>query len=103
MDSLNLYSLAQLALTLALFLSRQRSLASHLLTRMHARFARRYAPDQPQVADIEGRINNFIDVSDFVPFFGDNDFEDTVSGGNSSLSTDGRESSEDAQVRQRSG
>ena len=24
----------------------------------------RFAPDQPTVADIEGRINNFIDVSD---------------------------------------
>lgn len=28
----------------------------------------RYAPDQPTVADIEGRINNFIDVSDFAPY-----------------------------------
>jgi 5'-AMP-activated protein kinase regulatory beta subunit len=27
----------------------------------------RFAPDQPTVADIEGNINNFIDVSDFVP------------------------------------
>ena len=25
---------------------------------------------QPTVADIEGRINNFIDVSDFVPYIG---------------------------------
>jgi hypothetical protein len=25
----------------------------------------RFAPDQPTVADIEGRINNFIDVTDF--------------------------------------
>lgn len=28
----------------------------------------RFAPDQPTVADIEGRINNFIDVSDFQPY-----------------------------------
>jgi hypothetical protein len=28
----------------------------------------RFAPDQPTVADIEGRINNFIDVSDFTPY-----------------------------------
>ena len=28
----------------------------------------RFAPDQPTVADIEGRINNFIDVSDFAPY-----------------------------------
>lgn len=27
----------------------------------------RFAPDQPTVADIEGNINNFIDVSDFIP------------------------------------
>mmetsp|Transcript_56822 Transcript_56822/g.112227 ORF Transcript_56822/g.112227 Transcript_56822/m.112227 type:complete len:157 (-) Transcript_56822:312-782(-) len=31
----------------------------------------RFAPDQPTVADIEGRINNFIDVSDFVAYTGD--------------------------------
>lgn len=35
----------------------------------------RFAPDQPTVADIEGRINNFIDVTDFVPYTGDRDFE----------------------------
>jgi 5'-AMP-activated protein kinase, regulatory beta subunit len=35
----------------------------------------RFAPDQPTVADIEGRINNFIDVSDFKPYTGDKDFE----------------------------
>lgn len=29
---------------------------------------------QPQVADIEGRINNFIDVSEFHPYIGDNSF-----------------------------
>ena len=35
----------------------------------------RYAPDQPTVADIEGRINNFIDVTAFKPYTGDKDFE----------------------------
>jgi len=35
----------------------------------------RFAPDQPTVADIEGRINNFIDVTDFKPYMGDKDFE----------------------------
>jgi 5'-AMP-activated protein kinase regulatory beta subunit len=35
----------------------------------------RFAPDQPTVADIEGRINNFIDVTDFTPYTGDRDFE----------------------------
>ena len=34
----------------------------------------RFAPDQPTVADIEGRINNFIDVSDFTPYLGDDSF-----------------------------
>lgn len=34
----------------------------------------RFAPDQPTVADIEGRINNFIDVSDFAPYTGDDYF-----------------------------
>lgn len=34
----------------------------------------RFAPDQPTIADIEGRINNFIDVSDFVPYTGDENF-----------------------------
>mmetsp|Transcript_31238 Transcript_31238/g.46188 ORF Transcript_31238/g.46188 Transcript_31238/m.46188 type:complete len:360 (+) Transcript_31238:546-1625(+) len=38
----------------------------------------RFAPDQPTVADIEGRINNFIDVSDFKPYVGDKDFEERV-------------------------
>ena len=41
----------------------------------------RYAPDQPTVADIEGRINNFIDVSTFTPFMGDVDFEDKIDSG----------------------
>jgi len=41
----------------------------------------RFAPDQPTVADIEGRINNFIDVSDFVPYTGDADFEERASAG----------------------
>ena len=30
-----------------------------------------FAPDQPTVADVEGRINNFIDVSEFCPYVGD--------------------------------
>ena len=34
----------------------------------------RFAPDQPTVADIEGRINNFIDVSEFQPYTGDDNF-----------------------------
>lgn len=34
----------------------------------------RYAPDQPTIADIEGQINNFIDVSDFMPYAGDENF-----------------------------
>lgn len=36
----------------------------------------RFAPDQPTVADIEGRINNFIDVSDFQAYTGDRHFEE---------------------------
>ena len=35
----------------------------------------RFAPDQPTVADIDGRINNFIDVTDFKAYTGDKDFE----------------------------
>lgn len=34
----------------------------------------RFAPDQPTVPDIEGRMNNFIDVSDFQPYMGDKKF-----------------------------
>mmetsp|Transcript_3424 Transcript_3424/g.10588 ORF Transcript_3424/g.10588 Transcript_3424/m.10588 type:complete len:203 (-) Transcript_3424:105-713(-) len=34
----------------------------------------RFAPDQPTVADVEGRINNFIDVSDFDAYTGDDNF-----------------------------
>lgn len=34
----------------------------------------RFAPDQPTVADIEGRINNFIDVTEFSPYVGDDNF-----------------------------
>lgn len=34
----------------------------------------RFAPDQPTIADIEGRVNNFIDISEFVPYTGDNNF-----------------------------
>ena len=37
----------------------------------------RFAPDQPTVADIEGRINNFIDVSDFVAYTGDDNYLST--------------------------
>jgi hypothetical protein len=36
----------------------------------------RFAPDQPTIADVEGRINNFIDVSDFSPYTGDDFFFD---------------------------
>lgn len=35
----------------------------------------RFAPDQPTVADIEGRINNFIDVTTFKAYTGDKEFE----------------------------
>ena len=31
----------------------------------------RFAPDQQTVADVEGRINNFVDVSEFTPYIGD--------------------------------
>uniref|UniRef100_A0A7S0C984 Association with the SNF1 complex (ASC) domain-containing protein n=1 Tax=Proboscia inermis TaxID=420281 RepID=A0A7S0C984_9STRA len=41
----------------------------------------RFAPDQPTVADIEGRINNFIDVSDFKPYTGDKNFEEKAEAG----------------------
>lgn len=34
----------------------------------------RHAPDQPTIADIDGQINNFIDVSDFTPYVGDDNF-----------------------------
>jgi 5'-AMP-activated protein kinase regulatory beta subunit len=34
----------------------------------------RHAPDQPTVADMDGRINNFIDVTSFKPYTGDKDF-----------------------------
>ncbi|CAM9242818.1 unnamed protein product [Phaeothamnion confervicola] len=34
----------------------------------------RFAPDQPTVADIEGRVNNFIDVSEFEAYTGEDDF-----------------------------
>ena len=34
----------------------------------------RYAPDQPTIADVDGRINNFIDITDFVPYTGDDHF-----------------------------
>jgi len=41
----------------------------------------RFAPDQPTVADIEGRINNFIDVSDFVAYTGDDNYLASVGTG----------------------
>ena len=53
----------------------------------------RFAPDQPTVADVDGRINNFIDVSDFVPFHGDKDFEQKTQGGASSADILGDSSS----------
>ena len=34
----------------------------------------RFDTNQPTVADTEGRINNFIDVSDFAPYTGDERF-----------------------------
>eukprot|EP01041_Mallomonas_annulata_P012515 gene12515-26370_t len=34
----------------------------------------RFASDQPTVEDIEGRVNNFIDVSEFQPYIGDDKF-----------------------------
>jgi 5'-AMP-activated protein kinase regulatory beta subunit len=34
----------------------------------------RFAPDQPTLPDIEGRINNFIDVSNFTAYAGDEKF-----------------------------
>ena len=34
----------------------------------------RYAPDQPTKTDVEGRVSNFIDVSDFSPYTGAIDF-----------------------------
>jgi 5'-AMP-activated protein kinase regulatory beta subunit len=36
----------------------------------------RFAPDQPTVADVEGRVSNFIDVSEFQPYIGDDAFFD---------------------------
>lgn len=35
----------------------------------------RFAPDQPTVADVEGHINNFVDVSDFTPL---SDFDESA-------------------------
>jgi hypothetical protein len=34
----------------------------------------RFAPDQPTIADVEGHINNFIDVTEFIPYVGDEKF-----------------------------
>jgi hypothetical protein len=36
----------------------------------------RFDPDQPTIADVEGRINNFIDITDFTPYTGDDFFFD---------------------------
>ena len=47
----------------------------------------RFAPDQPTVADIEGRINNFIDVTDFKPYRGDRDFEKEKAAGDYGATT----------------
>mmetsp|Transcript_41984 Transcript_41984/g.82584 ORF Transcript_41984/g.82584 Transcript_41984/m.82584 type:complete len:240 (+) Transcript_41984:131-850(+) len=38
----------------------------------------RFAPDLPTVVDIEGRINNFIDVSTFEPYTGDENYLETA-------------------------
>ena len=40
----------------------------------------RFAPDQPTIADVEGHINNFIDVSEFIPYVGDDKFFDKSKG-----------------------
>ena len=34
----------------------------------------RHSPDQQTIDDLEGRTNNFIDVSDFAPYMGDDKF-----------------------------
>jgi hypothetical protein len=34
----------------------------------------RFAPDQETIADVEGRINNYIDISGFAPYTGDDHF-----------------------------
>lgn len=65
----------------------------------------RFAPDQPTVADIEGRINNFIDVSEFQAYTGDLNFEKETTamaaedavGGGGSIGDDGNgENDEDS-------
>lgn len=35
---------------------------------------------QPTKSDVEGRVSNFIDVSDFSPYMGDNNFFDRSKG-----------------------
>ena len=42
----------------------------------------RYSPTLPQISDVSGRINNFVDVTDFKPFHGDVDFAERIDGGN---------------------
>ncbi|KAL3942885.1 MAG: hypothetical protein SGBAC_003008 [Bacillariaceae sp.] len=51
----------------------------------------RFAPDQPTVADIEGRINNFIDVTDFKAYTGDREFEKEKAAAEYGYSGDGTE------------
>jgi hypothetical protein len=46
----------------------------HLLSSPILSSSYRFAPDQPTVADVEGRVSNFIDVSDFEPYIGDDTF-----------------------------
>lgn len=44
----------------------------------------RFAPDQPTVADVEGRVNNFIDVAAFRPYTGDDEDEAAPAGAGAS-------------------
>ena len=54
----------------------------------------RFAPDQPTVADIEGRINNFIDVTDFKAYTGDREFEKEKAAAEYGYSGDGTDTVE---------
>lgn len=58
----------------------------------------RFAPDQATVADIEGRINNFIDVSDFRAYTGDRNFEDCLEGVTSAAPTTNKVSTSSANI-----
>jgi len=53
---------------------------SHHITSIIVSCDRRFAPDQQTVADVEGRINNFVDVSDFAPYVGDDTFFEKCKG-----------------------